>query len=149
MQGLESRAAAWAADAARRGLAMIAGLFLLAIAWLAGWAALAWWLKTFWAGHWVWLLVAGVHLLLGCAVILLAWRRIPARASAAPPKTAGGEEELLTQVLAEAVGRRPETVLPAILALTPLAEAARRHPKAGLVTAAAVGVALGLARGRR
>ncbi len=149
MHGLETRAAAWAADAARRGIAVLVGVFLLAIAWLAGWAALAWWLRSFWAGHWVWLLVAGVHLLLGCAVILLARRQAGARAPAAPPKPGGGEDELLTRVLAEAVGSRPETLLPAILALAPLAEAARRHPKTGLVTAAAVGLALGLARGRR
>ncbi len=150
MDELRTRLAAWAGEASRRIGLLLAGLFCLAIFWVAGWGALAWWLKGIWAAQWVWLLIAGAHLLLGILALGLALRRGRPPASAetsAETKTASAsalaQDALVRQALAQALERRPERILPVLLALDPLLTAARRRPKSSLAVAALLGLFLG------
>ncbi len=149
MNGLRTRLAAWAAEASRRAGLLVAGLFFLAIFWVAGWGALAWWLKGIWAAQWVWLLVAGVHLLLGILALGLAVRRgRSAPADETTAVSAPARDALIQQALAQALERQPERILPVLLALDPVLAAARRRPRSSLAVAALIGLLWGVRRGR-
>ena len=98
----------------------------------------------------MWLLIAGVHLLLGVLAVGLAIRRKTAVKAAEPASpSALAQDALVRQALAQALERQPERVLPVLLALDPLLAAARRRPKSSLAVAAVVGLVLGLQGGRR
>ncbi len=144
------RLAAWVGAASKRVGLLCAGLFFLAIFWVAAWGALAWWLKGIWAAQWVWLLIAGVHLLLGSLALVLALRRgtsaVSGERGSAPAMT---RDALVQEALAQALARQPERILPVLLALDPLLAAARHRPKSSLAVAALLGLVLGLHNGRR
>ncbi len=151
MDAWRTRLTAWLGEATRRAGLLVIGLFFLAIFWVAGWGALAWWLKGLWPARWVWLLIAGVHLLLGVGALVLALRRrtVAVSADEAASLFAPGRDALFRQALVQALERQPERVLPVLLALDPLLAAARRRPKSSLAVAALVGVLLGMHGGRR
>ncbi|RMF72955.1 MAG: hypothetical protein D6740_04580 [Alphaproteobacteria bacterium] len=153
MDAFRMRLTAWLGEATRRVGLFCAGLFFLAVFWVAAWGALAWWLKGIWAAHWVWLLIAGVHLLLGLLVLGLALRRGASSGHAEPSEPEASSlvarDSLVQQALAQALDRQPERVLPVLLALDPLLTAARRHPRSSLAVAAVVGVLLGMRNSRQ